>query len=296
MAGISQASPNYLLETSDCDIKETPGDKKRSNPDTNDVSTDDNSMGTTDGELKSSDNNGKRNQAKIKEGGKTNKTQAEKSQPKSEKSRKKRKGDESVALEMTWICTECREAECATKPDSPLLVCEGPCMRPFHYPCAGLAALPAESEEWWCNDCLDKRHQCASCHEYGVDGVDVLKCDHRNCGLFFHESCLNMYDVDIRVTEREKSLNTLGSASPVVDAEQTYVPKFICPAHRCWTCSGGVPPRREERNDNDGTKKEEPPILVKKKSQKAKRGKKRKIEPLSTSFLEKKERLYVSAM
>ena len=34
--------------------------------------------------------------------------------------------DEDKDLEMIWICTECREAECLSDPESPLLVCEGP--------------------------------------------------------------------------------------------------------------------------------------------------------------------------
>jgi hypothetical protein len=209
-------------------------------------------------------------------------------------------------LEFTWICTECREAECATSPDSPLLVCEGPCARPFHPPCAGLAALPPEDEEWWCNDCMDGRHQCASCHEYGVDGVDVHKCERLNCGLFFHESCLNMYDVDIRVkvkveeeeasgsgsdssVELDGNENRLGSmeteTNTDVDGSQniTTVPLFTCPAHHCWTCSGGVPPRMDD-NDNPIAKEKDKKKIKKIQMNEAK------------NFVEKKDGLFVSTM
>ena len=73
-------------------------------------------------------------------------------------------GDSNLAF--TWICTECREAECINDPNSPLLVCEGDCHRPFHYPCADLPTIPSKDEKWVCNDCKKRRHQCKICHEY----------------------------------------------------------------------------------------------------------------------------------
>lgn len=83
-----------------------------------------------------------------------------------EKPRKRKKGSSVTSadaqLDMTWICTECREAECITHPDSPLLLCEGECSRPFHFPCAGLASLPPSDEKWICTDCLKGQHQVSS--------------------------------------------------------------------------------------------------------------------------------------
>jgi len=202
------------------------------------------------------------------------------------KSRKKpTKGEKD--LELTWICTECREAECATQPESPLLVCEGQCSRPFHYPCAGLATLPPADETWVCNDCQQQTHQCAVCHEYGADQVDVHKCEKKDCGLFFHEACLHMYDVDIQVTEIRDEAG--GGVDSLTDGSLTLsVPKFQCPAHYCWACSGDMPPRAEESN-NDETSSEEP---LEKKGKKAKKSK--KCEALSAAFRTKKERLFVS--
>ena len=217
-----------------------------------------------------------------------NSKQKQKQKTPEKAAKKSKKQEESASLALTWICTECREAECATHPDSPLLVCEGPCMRPFHYPCAGLTSLPPDDEEWWCNDCVEKRHPCGSCNQYGTDGVDVFKCDKLNCGMFFHESCLNMYDVDIEIIETRVN----GDGDGDGDGDGSYIvttPKFTCPAHHCWTCSGGMPPRMLDHDDNNINQKERD-IPSNKKGKKGKR----KRNDMAASFQEKKESLFVS--
>jgi hypothetical protein len=308
MAGITSA-----LQMGDNDIKDnngvTNGNKKRLNEDIGSASPSGSATGETN-TTNDSNKRTKRNLPVVQEVQEVQSTQPKKKPKKTKQTTKK----DSAGLELTWICTECREAECATQPDSPLLVCEGQCSRPFHYPCAGLASLPPAEQEWWCNDCTEKRHQCASCHEYGTDQVDLYKCEKQNCGLFFHESCLNMYDVDIRVTEIREKVGNHGSgpgssgsgntSTSDEDGEQTdvetdgshvlTVPKFVCPAHHCWTCSGGVPPRMEEDENGESNnidKKEEGQSRKKK----GKKGKQKKKESLFTSFMEKKERLFVSA-
>eukprot|EP00559_Dactyliosolen_fragilissimus_P005889 CAMPEP_0184861972 /NCGR_PEP_ID=MMETSP0580-20130426/6530_1 /TAXON_ID=1118495 /ORGANISM="Dactyliosolen fragilissimus" /LENGTH=1262 /DNA_ID=CAMNT_0027359655 /DNA_START=318 /DNA_END=4106 /DNA_ORIENTATION=- len=222
----------------------------------------------------------------------------------------KDKDKEDKNLEFTWICTECREAECITDPNSPLLVCEGICNRPFHYPCAGLGEVPPEDEEWICSDCQQRRHQCAVCHEYGLDDIDIFKCDKKECGLFFHEACLTMYDVDIEVTEqssamllpidelkedvenssRKKSCASIESDKECFEKSQEKLRtqkslqsmskvKFVCPAHSCWTCSGGIP--------LDPNQQPIPEVLNFKKSKKKK--KKKASENLSSMFSMKKD-------
>ena len=123
--------------------------------------------------------------------------------------------------DFNWICANCREAESVIDPESPLLLCEGPCGRPFHYPCAGLHSVPPNDQIWMCDDCIQKRHQCAGCNQYGDDDVDVFKCDKKNCGLFFHEGCLSTYSVEVT------SIEVNGETKP----------RFKCPAHECWTCA-----------------------------------------------------------
>mmetsp|Transcript_16690 Transcript_16690/g.31623 ORF Transcript_16690/g.31623 Transcript_16690/m.31623 type:complete len:775 (-) Transcript_16690:249-2573(-) len=211
------------------------------------------------------------------------------SKQKKKQNHKKKKSD--AHLELSWICTECREAECATQPESPLLVCEGVCSRPFHYPCAGLAALPPTDKEWICSDCKESRHQCAVCHEYGADDVDVHKCQRKDCGLFFHEACLTMYDVDVQVqiANGQESANEGAPLNGSDSSPDGYVAvaciQFICPAHRCWTCSDGVPLCAQKETG-------EPPDLND--SSKLKQGKKKKSngDALSLSFKEKNELLF----
>jgi len=140
--------------------------------------------------------------------------------------------------DFTWICTACGEAECAIEPDSPLLICEGPCRRLYHYPCAGLHSVPPEDQIWICTDCLQYKHQCSICSEYGVDDVDIFKCDKKNCGLFFHEGCLNTYNVEVVIT----------------DVQGQTKPRFRCPAHECWTCADGAPILLNKRRKNSKKK------------------------------------------
>ena len=214
--------------------------------------------------------------------------------------------DEDKDLAFIWICTECREAECLADPDSPLLVCEGPCQRPFHYPCAGLNAVPPEDEAWICNDCQQNRHQCAVCNEYGADDDDVFKCDRASCGLYFHENCLAMYDnVEMTIVERTVETTEVDPATgrEVVTGTQVVCrPKFKCPAHTCWVCSGGMPPDPNAATNTtaaagdaaaaDGSGEA---CCKGAKKKGGKKGKKRKKVKVDNAFGEKKEQLFVSA-
>jgi len=206
---------------------------------------------------------------------------------------------EERKLSMTWICTECCEAECITQPESPLIICEGVCARPFHYPCAGLASLPPSNEKWVCRDCLDRRHECFVCQKYGNDEEEVYMCAVKSCGLFYHEACLNAYDVDVELSydtvsipvssdvsiEQDRLVGGDSSRDPI-DPNKTYEekvvsrPKFRCPAHHCWTCSGGIPPDSLQPSESDLDLNAT--LVFKKKKKKG----------ISNSFQQKKEMLF----
>ena len=200
---------------------------------------------------------------------------------------KKEEDKEDTNLEFTWICTECREAECFEDADAPLLLCDGKCNRPFHPPCANLTSVPSDDAPWLCGDCKEGRHQCTVCKEYGKDDVDVFCCDVKGCGLFFHENCLSMYNVFPEVVEvvggeNENNEDGLEASPPKI--------KFRCPAHECWTCSGGPPPAATPLVGDDSEK--DTPVKTSEKKKKKKGGKKRKSGALSSLWGAKKERLY----
>jgi hypothetical protein len=168
-------------------------------------------------------------------------------EPKRRRSPQKKKKviDPEEEFASFWICSECKEAECMMKPEADqLLICEGACRRLFHYPCAGLTELPAEDEKYVCADCKGLKHACSICHHYGIDNEDVFCCSKDGCGLFFHESCLAMQNVEVRRTQQQQDevaiVDESASDSPekgTNGGSSGAACQFICPAHNCWTCT-----------------------------------------------------------
>lgn len=139
--------------------------------------------------------------------------------------------------DMSWICGECKEADCMMQPScSDFLICDGQCERVFHYPCAGLSELPDADDDWVCKDCTRQNHQCAICHDYGKDNEEVFRCKKDQCGLFFHESCLELQDVQVTMVPTQTKVN-LAEPENDMHIELSTVPVFTCPAHHCWTCT-----------------------------------------------------------
>lgn len=177
-----------------------------------------------------------------------------------------------------------------------LMICEGPCRRLFHYPCAGLAQLPGPDEAYVCSDCQNNRHCCSICQQYGVDDEDVFLCSREGCGLFFHESCLAMQNVEVRIIPNESHTTTHSTSgvdntsfnSP--EKSSTYYAttgkrQFVCPAHACWTCFQ-TDPKAKEKQDQCTVL---PPTTAKKKKKKGRKGK-----TASSAFDYKSGRLIVS--
>jgi len=195
---------------------------------------------------------------------------------------KKAKSSRPNVLDFTWICTECNEAECDANPEADLLLCEGGCHRPFHYTCANLSSMPPSDEKWVCEDCQKGRHRCVLCEEYGTDNEEVYCCNKEDCGLFFHESCLSMQNVEIQLAE---SSTSSAAEDEDLDGEPsiTSKPHFICPAHSCWACTEDyVPPEDEDEDDTADKKKKG-------------KGRKKKTTKVSNSFAMKRDHiLYVS--
>lgn len=208
---------------------------------------------------------------------------------------KKKKIDPEEEFETVWICAECKEAECLMKPEADrLLICEGSCRRLFHYPCAGLDELPAEDEEYRCDDCQQQRHRCAICQDYGEDEVDVFLCSRPTCGLFFHEACLAMQNVEVHVAG-ENGDKANGNASDQMNGLSTGSDdgneatrlrgkrQFVCPAHWCWTCTQtDLKEQEKEANSKERA------------SSKAKKGKKGSRKTTSSFECKTERRMIVS--
>mmetsp|Transcript_32718 Transcript_32718/g.48443 ORF Transcript_32718/g.48443 Transcript_32718/m.48443 type:complete len:754 (+) Transcript_32718:161-2422(+) len=149
--------------------------------------------------------------------------------------------------DMSWICTECKEAEALDDKNAVLVICEGPCNRPFHTTCVGLEREHVNEESWVCSDCKMSRHLCSICQEYGQDTIDVFKCQLSSCGLFFHESCLSTYNVDVKIGNNERPENQSNGENSGEVCMPDSTPLFKCPAHQCWTCTEEMATEEEEK-------------------------------------------------
>ena len=109
---------------------------------------------------------------------------------------------------------------------------------------------------------------------------------HTGCGLFFHENCLSMYNVNVEIEEE------VGDGG-IDEDENVSVPpskiKFRCPAHECWTCSGGPPPMCRPALVGEDLDDDSPKKTSGKKRKKRKSG---SSTSTSTMWGAKKERLF----
>jgi hypothetical protein len=68
----------------------------------------------------------------------------------------------------------------------------------------GLGELPA-GEKYVCADfCNGLKHTYSICHHYGIVNLTKMSFIVKDgCGLFFHESCLAMQNVEVRRTQQQ---------------------------------------------------------------------------------------------
>lgn len=170
-----------------------------------------------------------------------------------------KKKDVEEEFATSWICVECKEAECMIEPEgSELLICDGVCRRVFHYLCAGLLQIPPDDVPFICDDCTNHKHICALCSNYGYDNEDIYKCSKTNCGMFYHESCLSMRNIEVKLIRKSNdngidevlqqdedevddhnTLDEIASMKATTELNtKSYIERrFVCPAHTCWTCT-----------------------------------------------------------
>ncbi|KDO24656.1 hypothetical protein SPRG_10189 [Saprolegnia parasitica CBS 223.65] len=112
------------------------------------------------------------------------------------------------------ICASCVQVDDEQMSD--LVYCDGPCCRVFHQCCLGLDDTDVQSAEpFFCDDCKSGQHDCFLCGEPGAYKQNLLRCDLKGCGRFYHFECI-VRDTRFDVDERSFHIK--------------------CPAHHCWTC------------------------------------------------------------
>lgn len=185
----------------------------------------------------------------------------------------------------SWICAECKEAECMMQPDADaLVICDGTCRRVFHWPCAGFTSVPDPELPFYCNDCTRKQHHCSICQQYGQDDEDVFCCNRKDCGLYFHESCLSMQNVDVQIREVESTYKS-GGENAVTEIRRI----FICPAHVCWTCTQ----TDEKQQEKDKNRQEDEDRQQEQAGQRTKVKRKSNGGPKKTSSFESKSERFL---
>jgi hypothetical protein len=116
-----------------------------------------------------------------------------------------------------WVCGICEVLEDID--GTPLVLCDGPCMRSFHTSCLGLTGgadtLPTIGDVWLCDDCAVGKHKCFICKEHGKDYLEVALCSANKCGKYYHERCLLQLD-------QPQVANSSSSSSSNIDSESSF--------------------------------------------------------------------------
>ncbi|XP_042418884.1 protein ENHANCED DOWNY MILDEW 2-like isoform X1 [Zingiber officinale] len=125
-----------------------------------------------------------------------------------------------------------------------ILCCDGPCLRSFHaYKSAGKNSLcrslgfatAADVEliqNFLCNNCLYKQHQCFCCGKLGssdkTNGAEVYACVSATCGHFYHPKCVAEWVFPHSESEASEF------RTKIIAGEF-----FTCPVHKCVVCKQG---------------------------------------------------------
>ncbi|XP_042414191.1 protein ENHANCED DOWNY MILDEW 2-like isoform X2 [Zingiber officinale] len=125
-----------------------------------------------------------------------------------------------------------------------ILCCDGPCLRSFHaYKSAGKDSLcrslgfatAADVEliqNFLCNNCIYKQHQCFCCGKLGssdkTNGAEVYACVSATCGHFYHPKCVAEWVFPHSESEASEF------RTKIIAGES-----FTCPVHKCVVCKQG---------------------------------------------------------
>ncbi|KAG9508693.1 Histone-lysine N-methyltransferase NSD2, partial [Fragariocoptes setiger] len=113
---------------------------------------------------------------------------------------------ESADIRIDKLCNVCHEEK------GTLFYCRGTCLRTMHADCGGSESSSNDSNGFICQECKTGKHPCFVCNS--TDG-DCVKCSHKNCGKYYHLSCLKPLSYPANIKSDKV---------------------FTCPLHYCLSC------------------------------------------------------------
>lgn len=130
--------------------------------------------------------------------------------------------------DMCGICGEIEDEEM-----SDMLLCDGGCLKSYHFSCLGIDATPA-GEKWLCEQCRTNEQKCFGCGRNGTIGSKggVFRCSVASCGKFFHQRCI---DTD-KLSRRPRKPKTVKDDEGVEHEMYEFDAPFRCPRHVCSVC------------------------------------------------------------
>lgn len=122
---------------------------------------------------------------------------------------------ETHDVRLDKLCNICHDEK------GPFYFCSGTCLRTMHAECGGSESSNNNSNEFICQECKTGKHPCFVCKS--TDG-ECFKCNHKNCGKYYHQSCLKP------------------ASYPASIKSET---SFTCPLHYCLSCYTDQPNARD---------------------------------------------------
>jgi hypothetical protein len=130
--------------------------------------------------------------------------------------------------DLCGICGEIEDEEL-----SEVLLCDGGCLKSYHFSCLGIDAAP-EGEKWLCEQCRNNEQKCFACARNGTINAKggVFRCSVQSCGRFYHQSCVDDNSLSRRLRKPKSVKEEDGTEHELFE----YDAPFKCPRHICSVC------------------------------------------------------------
>eukprot|EP01112_Ceratiomyxa_fruticulosa_P018524 TRINITY_DN5933_c0_g1_i1.p1 TRINITY_DN5933_c0_g1~~TRINITY_DN5933_c0_g1_i1.p1 ORF type:complete len:896 (+),score=194.35 TRINITY_DN5933_c0_g1_i1:1-2688(+) len=109
---------------------------------------------------------------------------------------------------------------CHTDKNTQMVLCEGECLRSFHWNDCLQHKDGIPKGKWECSWCSTNTYPCELCGGFSSPNDQFQKCSSNNCGKFYHIDCVRV------------ELEGFIEAQLPTDTN----PEFLCPHHYCFCC------------------------------------------------------------